>query len=236
MPVCPDGHTSATSDYCDVCGAKLGGAAPVVAAAPPATGGCPVCQTPRTGRFCEECGHDFTTGTGGTPGPGGPGPGPGGPGPGGPGPGLGGPGPGGPGPDPAGTTSWFAVVVADRAYFDMMVAEDPDAANLSFPPWCPDRRLPLSGTQIRIGRRSSSTGVVPEIDLADPPVDPGISHLHAVLLAGPNGDWQLVDPGSANGTMINNTPVEPNIAVALNVGDRIHLGAWTAITLERASS
>ena len=42
--------------------------------------------------------------------------------------------------------------------------------------------------------------MTPEIDLSTEPADPGISHLHAVLIAEPNGTWRLVDPGSTNGT------------------------------------
>jgi FHA domain len=293
MPVCPAGHDSATSDYCDTCGAKMAGAAPAppppapsapsAPSAPPA-GGCPVCQGARTGRFCEECGYDFATGTGGvlstTPVPVTPTPYPspatappaGTPQPGSPyagapsagtpsagaanagtsyqgTPSAGTPSAGAPhagtphtGAPSAGAPSapsaWFAVVAADRAYFDMMTADDPDSAAVTFPPYCPERTLPLTGGQIRIGRRSVSSGVVPEIDLAEPPADPGISHLHAVLLAGPNGGWQLVDPGSTNGTMVNNgtAPIELNVAVPLTDGDRIHVGAWTTITLRRSPS
>jgi FHA domain len=222
MAVCPAGHDSSTSDYCDTCGARMDGpAVPVAAAlAAPAAGSCPVCQGPRTGRFCEECGHDFSTGTGGTtfttPTPPSPVPVP-------------------PPPPPA-PSAWVAVVAADRAYFDLMTADDPDTSSVTFPPYCPERRLPLTGTQIRIGRRSVSSGVTPEIDLAEPPADPGISHLHAVLLANPDGTWQLVDPGSTNGTIVNTakTPIEVNVAVPINEGDQIHVGAWTTITLRRA--
>jgi hypothetical protein len=74
--VCPRGHQSGTTDYCDQCGALI------VAAAPPDGGGntqilpvveeadtspavrrepCPPCGARRSGddRYCESCGHDF---------------------------------------------------------------------------------------------------------------------------------------------------------------------------------
>ncbi|MEV0894808.1 FHA domain-containing protein [Promicromonospora sp. NPDC050262] len=89
--VCPEGHTSQSTDYCDVCGtpipagagaASSGGsgaapgsvatgtgasggapAAPTEASAGPVT--CPNCGdlSPTDSLFCENCGYDFTTGT-----------------------------------------------------------------------------------------------------------------------------------------------------------------------------
>ncbi|QHC67617.1 FHA domain-containing protein [Rathayibacter sp. VKM Ac-2759] len=72
---CPEGHTSASGDYCDVCGAPIAAAqAPALAAASPApptaaipTGPavCPNCSYPNEAGalFCENCGYDFTTGS-----------------------------------------------------------------------------------------------------------------------------------------------------------------------------
>ena len=79
---CPEGHESTATDYCDVCGAVMGAAAPEAAnAAPPApeapaapeggAGGdhdakeCPNCGAPGLpdALFCEACGYDYTTGT-----------------------------------------------------------------------------------------------------------------------------------------------------------------------------
>ncbi|WP_181028181.1 FHA domain-containing protein [Rathayibacter rathayi] len=69
---CPEGHTSESGDYCDVCGAPIG-AAPVTPPAPAAptrmipTGPsvCPHCSFPNDAGalFCENCGYDFTTGS-----------------------------------------------------------------------------------------------------------------------------------------------------------------------------
>jgi pSer/pThr/pTyr-binding forkhead associated (FHA) protein len=126
------------------------------------------------------------------------------------------------------------VVTADRLYFDRVVATiGPDAPELSFPAYCPERRFPLSGTEVRVGRRSVSRGIDPEIDLTGPPADPGVSRLHALLVAEPDGTWSVVDPGSENGTLLNGTTIPANQAVALHDGDRIHLGAWTALTITR---
>ena len=38
---------------------------------------------------------------------------------------------------------------------------------------------------------------------AGPPADPGVSYLHAVLIAEPDGGWAVLGPGSANGTQVN---------------------------------
>ncbi|MFC7388492.1 FHA domain-containing protein, partial [Sphaerisporangium rhizosphaerae] len=130
---------------------------------------------------------------------------------------------------------WVAVVAADRAHYEAMIGQGgPDAARVAFPPYCPERTLPLAGPEMRIGRRSQSRSLVPEIDLSGPPEDPGVSHLHAVLLAQPDGSWQLVDPGSANGTLVNGELLEVNVPVPIADGDRVHVGAWTLITVRRA--
>ena len=61
---CPRGHVSATDDFCDVCGARMGAAVAPAASGPPAAPPCPHCGTPPLGpgRFCENCGYDSSTG------------------------------------------------------------------------------------------------------------------------------------------------------------------------------
>ena len=63
--------------------------------------------------------------------------------------------------------------------------------------------------------------------------DPGVSHLHAVLLLQPDGNWAVVDPGSTNGTTLNDDPepVKTDVPIPVRDGDRIHVGAWTTITV-----
>jgi len=124
------------------------------------------------------------------------------------------------------------VVTADRAHYDRVIATGgPDAAAMSFPADCPDRSFRLAGSQMRIGRRSVSRGLTPEIDLGGQPADPGISRLHAVLTAQPDGGWAVLDAGSENGTIVNNSEIPAGVPVQLRDGDRINLGAWTAITI-----
>jgi pSer/pThr/pTyr-binding forkhead associated (FHA) protein len=127
----------------------------------------------------------------------------------------------------------MAVVNADRDYFDTVIAAGgPDAASIQFPGYCPERRFRLAGREMRIGRRSSSRGLEPEIDLTGPPTDPGISHLHVVLTAGPDGGWYVMDPGSSNGTQVNGSDIAVGVPVPLHDGDRIALGGWTVVRVQ----
>lgn len=183
---------------------------------------CPKCGGTRAGRFCEACGHDFASGTAppsrsaGLP----------------PAttvaPGI----PGSPGTASGTSPAWTAVVTADRAYYDrVLAAGGPDAATLDFPAYCPERRFQLTGAEMRIGRRSVSRGLEPEIDLSGPPADPGVSHLHAVLIADPDGGWAVLDPGSANGTQVNGGDIPGGVKVPLHHGDQVNVGAWTLLTI-----
>ena len=77
--VCPNGHTSEATDYCDTCGSDLAGApdatggakpgnatpqAEPAAPAAPSSQVCPNCavESAPDSLFCEACGYDFTTG------------------------------------------------------------------------------------------------------------------------------------------------------------------------------
>jgi hypothetical protein len=129
---------------------------------------------------------------------------------------------------------WTAVVSADRDYYESVrAASGPEGESIPFPAYVAERRFRLSGGQMQIGRRSVSRGVAPEIDLTGPPADPGISRLHAVLIAEPDGSWSVLDPGSANGTSVNGAEISTGDRVPLHDGDRINVGAWTAITVHR---
>lgn len=145
------------------------------------------------------------------------------------------PGPGFP-QQPAGPATWMATIGPDREYFmAMMQRSGPEAAGLNLPAYSPEQQRTLSGNQITIGRRRHSTGDTPDIDLAVPPEDPGVSHQHAVLVQQPDGSWAVVDQNSTNGTTVNHSeePIQPFVPVPLQDGDKVHVGAWTTITIRR---
>lgn len=127
-------------------------------------------------------------------------------------------------------SSWCAVIAPDRDYFE---ASGTDTKRFTFPAPSPARVVPLTGTSVRIGRRSGSRGTTPEIDLADPPVDPAVSREHARLLAQPDGTWAVLDEGSTNGTYLNGARerIPTHHPIPLTPADRIHVGIWTTITI-----
>jgi FHA domain len=232
MPTCPAGHDSESTDFCDVCGMRVD--RPAQASAPvPA----PAAQ--------DRAGPAQAAPAPAAPAQAGPGqadPGRPAAGPGGvaaapgyvataPGQAVAGPG-GSAAPGAAATAEWTAVVTADRAYFDSVIAASgPDAAAVQFPAYCPERRFRLLGPEMRIGRRSPSRGLEPEIDLTGPPADPGVSHLHAVLIFDQDGGWTVFDPGSANGTLVNGREMAAGSRLRLRDGDHICVGAWTRLTI-----
>ncbi len=236
MPTCSAGHHSGSSDFCDTCGTRLGaptGATLTITAGPPDSP-CPRCGNVRAGHFCESCGFDFTGIADG----------------GGRAPyqpdgmaadlaasghltGLADP-PSGSVPRQAATGTWTAVATADWLHYERVIAGgSAELAAVQFPGYCPERRFRLTGPEMRIGRGSVTRGIDPEIDLTGPPADPGISRLHAVLIGGLSG-WSIMDPGSANGTQVNEDEIPLGVPVPLSDGDRIYLGAWTRLVIEES--
>jgi hypothetical protein len=219
LTICPDGHDSVRGDFCDVCGTRMGGTsglnfgvrgpfAPLVssssssssssAPAGPRTWSPPEPVSLDESELCDLLASLFEPAP---PAAAAPPPSPSAP------PTV---------PMPSFTpVTWSVQVAADRVYYDRMKALRSLAdRDVTFPAHVSERRIPLTGKQMRIGRRSAARDFDPEIDTAGPPADPGISRLHAVLIAAPDGTWAVIDPGSANGTHLN-------------------LGAWTAITVQR---
>jgi hypothetical protein len=205
MPTCVEGHTSKAVDYCDVCGAPIGSPAAQPDSVPPVEAkACPACGMPVTGRFCEACGHDSAL------------------------------------PEPSAARSaataaksvgWTAVVSADREFYERVLAQGgPDT--VEFPPFFPERRIVLAGSTTLIGRGNAKQGVEPEIDLGIHPADRGVSTQHAVLRIRDSG-LTVTDLGSTNGTSLNgsNDRLTEGEETPLADGDRIHVGAWTTITI-----
>jgi hypothetical protein len=209
MHTCVEGHTSAADDYCDVCGAPIetSGAQPD---SPPAAEAkaCPACGMPVTGRFCEACGHDTAL----------------------PEPAAGPQAPDAQAPGPQ-AAKWTAVVNADREFYQRVLARGgPDT--VAFPQYFPERRIALHRDTALIGRHNPEQGVEPEIDLGIRPADRGVSTQHAVLRVR-DDVLTITDLGSTNGTSLNDSEdFLPNgVETPLTDGDRIHVGAWTTITV-----
>jgi FHA domain-containing protein len=138
-----------------------------------------------------------------------------------------------PAPSPAAApTTWRAVVRADPAWFEVVRRRNgTDPATQELPRHAPERRYVLSGERVTIGRRSRTGGTAPDIDLAG--VDPAVSAAHALLVARPDGGWDVVDLGSTNGTTLaaEEDPIRPHVPVPLADGAVVRLGAWTTITV-----
>ena len=173
-------------------------------AAAPEVKACPACEAPVSGRFCEVCGHDSAL----------------------------------PQPVPhaqpaaaAAPVGWTAVVAADREFHQRVLArQGPDTVD--FPQFFPERRISLDKDTTLIGRHNHEQGVEPEIDLGIRPVDRGVSTQHAVLRIRDSG-LTVTDLGSTNGTSLNGSEdfLAKGVETPLADGDRIHVGAWTTITV-----
>jgi hypothetical protein len=198
---CPRGHASATDDFCDTCGARMSATPAAPAPATAAERACPNCGTPAAPHARFCEDCGYDHTTGKVPAPATP---------------------------VADSPPWTATVSADRAYFDTN-----DLDGVEFPAAYPQRRITLTAPQMRIGRASASRGLQPEIDLATAPLDPGVSHSHALLTLRAGGAWMVSDLGSTNGTYVNGgaTPLTAGQVVTLGDGDRVHVGAWTTITV-----
>jgi pSer/pThr/pTyr-binding forkhead associated (FHA) protein len=74
--------------------------------------------------------------------------------------------------------------------------------------------------------------VEPEIDLGIHPVDRGVSTQHAVLRIRDSA-LTVTDLGSTNGTSLNDSEqfLPSGEETPLKDGDRIHVGAFTTITI-----
>ncbi|GIG23102.1 hypothetical protein Cch01nite_38260 [Cellulomonas chitinilytica] len=249
--VCPQGHTSQATDYCDVCGAPLDAAAPAPVATPAASAPstCAHCGAPAAAGalFCENCGYDFTTGSlpvpapppatpatppatpSSTPTPAVAAPSPG--------PAQSAPTPVVPAPagldtpPPAGPDQWVAEIWVDPDWYAVQKPEDP------IPSPGPPALVPLRERSVLVGRPSVSRNIHPKVDCG---ADSGVSRRQCQL----NTDgqrWWVEDLDSSNGTYVSRVgdpiptqPIPPGQRRELQDGDRLYVGAWTRIVIRKA--
>ncbi len=85
--------------------------------------------------------------------------------------------------------------------------------------------LPLSDkTEFTIGRVSPNQPIMPDIDLTPyNAFENGVSRIHAVIRIN-QGQVQLMDLGSSNGTFLNSERMMPNTERAIRHGDIVSLG------------
>ena len=79
----------------------------------------------------------------------------------------------------------------------------------------PDRTVPLTGTQLIVGRNETAQVFLDHDTVSRP---------HAQLTCGPFGRWWIHDLGSTNGTYVNGTRVKERM---LNPGDEVRIGDYT---------
>ncbi|MEZ0578758.1 FHA domain-containing protein [Nocardioides sp. MH1] len=246
MPTCPSGHTSAASDYCDVCGLPItdsgpapmpAGDAPAAPETPPAAPApsdstCPNCSAvnPANALFCEACGYDFTTGQAPRT------------------------------PSPLDLATPAASPTATATDLDPPTAETPKSVAPPLadawvaevwidPDWYADQDstdplpsagvpvvVPLRTASILVGRTSRSRNIHPDIDLS---TDSGISRRHCQLTTD-GTRWWVEDLGSSNGTYVGGPlgplptePVPPGEKREVAADERIYLGAWSRIVIRR---
>ena len=225
--VCPNGHTSGDPEWCDTCGAPIGGSADpspaavpapvdVVAVSAGAATDCPHCGSSNDAGnlFCEQCGYDFTTGQ--AP----------------------------PQPTVTEAPEQPAVILDPAVKWVVVVEVDPTwyalKGSLADQPCPPASSSTVALTQhtALVGRSSQSRDIHPEIALDG---DTGVSRRHAQLVRD-GDDLVVIDLSSTNGTYVVPSGSEPSddspavvagLSTPLKDGDRVYVGAWSRLTIRR---
>jgi hypothetical protein len=122
--------------------------------------------------------------------------------------------------------AWELVIEADRAFHARFAA-----GGMAFPEGLGPQCLPIDAAELRIGRRDRGSNGADPPQVSGAGGDPGLSRRHAVLHRLDDGRYAIEDLGSTNGTEVNGQAIAAGVPVALGDGDRIHLGAWTALTI-----
>jgi hypothetical protein len=122
--------------------------------------------------------------------------------------------------------AWELVIEADPAYHARFAA-----GGIVFPQGVAPQRMPVDAAELRIGRFDPKSNGADAPQISGAAEDPALSRCHAVLRRLADGTYAIEDLGSTNGTEVNGRPIAAGEPVALGDGDRVHLGAWTGITI-----
>ena len=129
-------------------------------------------------------------------------------------------------------TPWVAELWIDPAWYTAQGSSDP------LPSQGPPAVFALRNTSLLIGRVSKSRGIHPDIDCG---VDNGVSRRHAQLTTD-GTRWWVEDLASSNGTYIGDslgdlptTSIPTGQKREVDADDRIYVGSWTRIVLRPSS-
>lgn len=92
--------------------------------------------------------------------------------------------------------------------------------------------VPLDLQETLIGRASIEQGTFPRININDP----GVSHLHLKLAYTNDGNLEVLDLNTLNGTKLNNNDLEPGVNIALQDQDELIIGIWTRVKIQIANT
>jgi hypothetical protein len=92
--------------------------------------------------------------------------------------------------------------------------------------------------EVILGRRDPATGALPDVDLTPyAGYRMGVSRRHSLIRLTDKSKLEILDLGSANGTTLNGTRLEPHHPTLLHEGDRITLGQITlALSFQKPST
>jgi hypothetical protein len=127
--------------------------------------------------------------------------------------------------------AWELVIEADRAYHARFAVGD-----FPFPEGLSPRCVPVDADELRIGRVDPASNGVHAPEISGAGNDPALSRHHGVLRRQGDGAYAIEDLGSTNGTEVNGRQIAAGEPVALADGDRVHVGAWTGITIRNRAA
>ena len=133
---------------------------------------------------------------------------------------------------PALDESWVAELWIDPQWYAEQESPDP------LPSAGPPEVVPLRNTSLLVGRASKSRDIHPDIDCG---TDNGVSRRHAQLTTD-GTRWWVEDLGSSNGTFVAEavdalpkTPIEVGVKREVGPDDRIYVGSWTRLVIRKAA-